>query len=76
MVETVIKKSFQKLKPRATNHRDYKSFENKLFWEESLYELLNATLKENAIGFEEFTKVCLGLRFNIYKQNPFKSNNA
>ena len=27
------------LKPRVTNYRDYKSFGNKIFWEELLYEL-------------------------------------
>ena len=39
MVLTVMKTSFDRLKPRVINYRDYKSFENKLFREDLLYEL-------------------------------------
>ena len=34
IVVTVTKTSFERLKPRVLNYRDYKSFENKLFREE------------------------------------------
>ena len=82
---------FERLKPRVVNHRDYKSFENKLFREELLFEVSNSTLEENADGLEEFIdicqknskspypnqiKVCTGQPFAIYEQNSFKSNNA
>ena len=77
--------SFHRSKPRSTNHRDYKPFKNKLFWEELFYELLEASLEENTTGFKESikitssypkqTEVCTGLQFAIYEQNPFKSNN-
>ena len=39
MVVTVMKTSFERLKPRVINYRDYKSFENKLFQEELLFEI-------------------------------------
>ena len=39
MVVTAMKTSFERLKSRVINYRDYKSFENKLFWEDLLYEL-------------------------------------
>ena len=58
MVVTVIKTSFERLKSRVKNYRDYKYFENKLFREELLYKLLNATFEENAIGFDKFTEIC------------------
>ena len=53
MVVTVMKTSFERLKPRAINYRDYKSFEKKLFREDLLYEL-----EENVDGFQEFIKIC------------------
>ena len=53
MVVTVMKTFFEKLKPRVINYRDYKSFKNKLFREELLFELSNSTLEENADGLEE-----------------------
>ena len=58
MVVTVMKTSFERLKSKVINYRDYKSFENKLFREELLSELSNSTLEENANGLEEFTKMC------------------
>ena len=58
MVVTVIKTSFERLKPRTINYRDYKSFENKLSREELLYELSKTTLEENADGFQNFIEMC------------------
>ena len=43
---------------QTINYRDYKSFENKLFREELVFELSNSTLEENANGFEEFIEIC------------------
>ena len=54
MVLTVMETSFERLKPRVLNHRDYKSLGNKSFWEELLFELSRSTLEENADGLEEF----------------------
>ena len=58
MVVTVMKTSFERLKPKVINYRDSKSFQNKLFQEELLFELSNSTLEENANGLEEFTEMC------------------
>ena len=57
MVLTTMKTSFERLKPRVINYRDYESFENKLFREELLFELSNSTLEENADGFQEFIEI-------------------
>ena len=53
-----MKTSFENLKPRVINYRDYKSFENKLFREELLFELSNSVLEEDTDGFEEFIEIC------------------
>ena len=57
-VVTVIKTSFERLKPSVIDYRDYKSFEKKLFREELLFELSNSTLEESADGLEEFVGIC------------------
>ena len=46
------------VKTGVINYRDYKSFENKLFREELLFELSNSTFEENVDGFEEFIEIC------------------
>ena len=58
MVVIVKKTSFERLKPRVMNYRDYKSFENKLIQKKLLYELSNATLEKNADDFKEFIEIC------------------
>ena len=58
MEVTVTKTSFERFKPRVLNYRDHKSFKNKLFTEELLYELSNATFEENADGFEKIVEIC------------------
>ena len=57
-VVTVIKTSFERLKPSVIDYGDYKSFEKKLFREELLFELSNSTLEESADGLEEFIGIC------------------
>ena len=47
--------SFKRLKPTISNYKNNKSFGNKIFREELLYELLNATF---ANCFEGFIDVC------------------
>ena len=58
MVVSAMKTSFERLKPRVINYRDHKSFENKLFREELLFELSTSTSEENADDLEEFIKIC------------------
>ena len=52
MVVIVMKTSFERLKLRVINYKDYKSFENNLFREELLFELSNSTLEQNADRLE------------------------
>ena len=48
-----MKRSFERLKPRFINYRDYKSCKSKLFREGLLFEL-----EEYVDGFEKFTEIC------------------
>ena len=78
MIITVMKTSFEKLKPRVIYHRDYKSFENKLFQEELLYGLSNANLEERKIqmvlkSLLEYVKDALsGLSLFLTTERPSK----
>ena len=53
-----MKTSFERLKPRVINYKDYKSFEDNLFREELLFELSNSTLEQNADRLEQFIEMC------------------
>ena len=67
MVVTIMKTPLERLKPRVINYKDYKSFKNKVFREELLYKVMNATLEENANCFEEFIEF-----IQIYHQEILK----
>ena len=51
MTVTIMKASFQRLQPRIINYRDYRRFQNDVFREELLSELLNVNIGENEEGF-------------------------
>ena len=69
MEVTVMKTSFERFKPRVLNYRNNKSFKNKLFTEELLYELSNTTFEENAYGFEKIIEIC---QKTLNHHNPTK----
>ena len=54
MALTVMKKSFQKYKPRIIKFRDYRHFQNNAFREDLLSELLNFNIEISDEGFTEF----------------------
>ena len=56
-----MKVSFQRLQPRIINYREYRRFQNDVFREELLSELLNLSIGENEEGFSKF--------IDIYKKN-------
>ena len=58
MILTVMKKSFQKYKPRITKFRDYGHFQNNAFREDLLPELLNFNIEISDEGFTEFFETC------------------
>ena len=77
MVVTVMETTFERWKPGVINYRHYKSFENKLFREELLYELSNSALEENAHVLEGFIEICQRKTLNYHvpaKQKFLRGN--
>ena len=58
MILTVTKMTFQKLKPRVINYRDYKHFNNERFRDDLLSEISNSYLEFDNNSFDEFFKMC------------------
>ena len=54
MILTVTKMTFQKLKPRVTNYRDYKHFNNESFRDDLLSGISNSHLEFDNNSFDEF----------------------
>ena len=55
---TVTKMTFQKLKPRIINYRDYKFFDNVRYRNDLLQEISNSYLEFNDNGFSGFFYIC------------------
>ena len=55
---SIMKASFQKLKPRMINERDHRRFQNDVFKEELLPEILNLNIGKNEEGFSNFLDIC------------------
>ena len=89
MVVTVLKTSFERLKPTVINYIDYNrkqiisrriivwiikcSFRWKSSW---CWRVCWNMSKNSKSSCHNQTKVCMGQTFVIYEQNPFKCNNA
>ena len=58
MILTVTKMTFQKLKPRVINYRDYKHFDNERFRDDLLSEISNSYLEFDNNSFDEFFNMC------------------
>ena len=54
MTVTIMKATFEKLKPRVVNHRDYKYFENGRFRADVLSQLNKANIEKNEEGLSNF----------------------
>ena len=77
---TVLKSSFAKQKPRILNCRNYKFFNNTLFRDQVLNELINSNLQMSDKGLKHFKETCLSVvntivslknRFIRANQAPF-----
>ena len=58
MTVTIMKASFQRLQPRIIKYRDYRRFQNDVFREELLSELLDVSIGENEEDFSNFLDIC------------------
>ena len=72
MMLTVTKMTFQKRKPRVINYRDYKHFNNEMFRDDLLSEILNSYLEFDN-SFDEFLNVC---RSTLVQHAPRKQKYA
>ena len=59
MTVTVLKTTYEKLKPRIINYRDYKNFCNDTFRQIFLEKLSTENINTNCSGFEKFLKICI-----------------
>ena len=73
MTVKIIKASFQRLQPRIINYMDYIRFQNNVFREELLSELLNVNIEENEEDFSNFLDIC---KKNINYHAPCKQKYA
>ena len=69
MILTVTKMSFQKLKPRVINYRDYKHFNNERFRDGLLSEISNSYLEFDNNSFDEFFNM---FRSTLDQHTPWK----
>ena len=73
MLLTVTKTTFQKLKPRVINYRDYKHFNNERFTDDLLSEISNSYLEFDNNSFDEFFNMC---RLTLNQHAPWKQKYA
>ena len=57
MTVTVMKTTYEKLKPRITNYRDYKNFCNDTFRQKLLEKLATENINTNCSGLEKFLQI-------------------
>ena len=74
---TVMKTTYEKLKPRITNYRDYKNFCNDTFRQKVLEKLATETINTNCSGLEKFIQICVNTLNNLapYKKKYSRGNN-
>ena len=59
MTVTIMKTSYEKLKPRIINYRDYKNLFNDTFRQILLEKLAAENIKANCSGYEKFLQICI-----------------
>ena len=77
MTVTVMKTTFEKLKPRTVNYRDYKNVCNDTFWQILLEKLSTENSNTNCSGFEKILQICIDT-LNIFapcKKKYSQANN-
>ena len=58
MILTVTKMTFEKLKPRVRNYRDYKHFNNERFRDDLMSEISTSHLEFDKNSFDKFFNMC------------------
>ena len=65
MTVTVMKTTYEKLKPRIANYRDYKNFCNDTFRQKLLEKLVTENINTNCSGLEKFLQICVNTLNNL-----------
>ena len=73
MILAVTKMTFQNLKPRVINYKDYKHFNNERFRDDELSEISNSHLEFDNNSFDKFFNVC---RTTLDQHAPWKQKYA
>ena len=61
MTITVMKTTFQKLKPKLIYYQDYSIFSNNKFGEESSYNLSMENISNTSNGLQNVLQICIGV---------------
>ena len=77
MTVTVMKTTYEKLKPKIKNYRDYKNFCNDTFRKVLLEKLSTENINANGSGFEKFLQICIQTLdiFAPYKKKCLQGDN-
>ena len=59
MTVTVMKTTFEKLKPNITHYRDYRKFSNDKFREDLISRLSTESIRVDCNGMEKFLQICI-----------------
>ena len=71
MTVTAMKTSYEKLKPRIINYRDYKNFCHDTFRQNLFEKLAAENINADYSGFEKFLQICINT-LDIFA--PWKKN--
>ena len=77
MTATLVKTTYEKLKPRIVNYRNYKNFRNDAFRQILMDKLSTEKNNTNCSGFEKFLQICIDT-LNIFapcKKKYARGNN-
>ena len=73
MTVSVMKTTFEKLKPNIIHYRGYKKFSNDKFQENLIYRLSTENIRADCNGMEKFLQICIKTLNELAPQNKKNS---
>ena len=74
MTVTVMKTTFEKLKPNIIHYRDYRKFSNDKFRENLISRLSTENIRVDCNGMEKFLQICIKTLDELAPQNSRGNN--